>query len=77
MPFIMGSVTPRTALAAMAASIAEPPFAQNFCARRRGLHVAGGDDAVAGNDHGAGVGRSWATAELRAQDECEQDADWH
>jgi len=28
MPFIMGSVTPRTALAAMAASMAEPPRAR-------------------------------------------------
>ena len=56
MPFIMGSVTPRTALAAMAASIAEPPLARICAPADGGLHVAGGDNSVAGEDHGAGVG---------------------
>ena len=52
-------------------------FAQNFCARLRGLHVAGGNDAVPGNDHGAGGVTALGNGKLRAQDECEQDADWH
>ena len=56
MPFIMGSVTPRTALAAMAASTAEPPLARICAPATEACTWLVATMPYAGDDHGAGVG---------------------
>ena len=53
MPQLIGSTTPSTALAAIAASMAEPPRASTLRAGLRRQRLAGGDDAELRNHHGA------------------------
>ena len=56
MPFIMGSETPSTALAAMPASMAEPPCSRTRAPACDAWNLAGGDDAVLRRDDGAAIG---------------------
>ena len=54
-PFFIGSTTASTALAAMAASTADPPLA-SICAAGRGRQrLAGGGDSLLRDHHGAAV----------------------
>ena len=56
MPFDLGSMTPSTALAAMAASMAEPPCSSMRAPACDAGNLAGGHDAVGRGDDGAAVG---------------------
>ena len=51
MPFIIGSTTPSTALAAIAASAAEPPLRQDLRAGLGCERMAGGRDALLRDHH--------------------------
>ena len=55
MPSIMGSTTPSTAFAAIAASTAEPPLRQNLRSGLRGERLAGGHDSLLRDDQRAAV----------------------